>query len=165
MKTLSRSYACPGASARAAVVAAALIGAALAPQSAIAADPDPTVTACLNAFDNHPFGSNPKYKTLPVSVKVFGVGKKTIDDEMTSSPALVYVKQGVNVMGGTVVELLNPNGWYCMRSAVNVMGGFTIKLACGAQFAVIGEGASVMSASDGEAGTTVMGSTKVERLC
>lgn len=132
---------------------------------ALAADPDPTVTACLNAFGDHPFGSNPEFKTLPVAVKVFGVGKKTIDKEITSSPALVYVKQGVNVMGGTVVELRNPQGWYCMRAAVNVMGGFTVKLACGAHFAVLGEGASVMSGSDGENGTTVMGSTRVERDC
>ncbi len=135
------------------------------PTSAVAADPDPTITACLEAFGEHPFGSNPEFKTLPVAVKVFGVGKKTIDDEKTSSPALVYVKQGVNVMGGTVVELRNPQGWYCMRAAVNVMGGFTVKLACGARFAVLGEGASVMSSSDESNGTTVMGSTNVEQDC
>lgn len=135
------------------------------PTPVSAADPDPTITACLAAFGDHPFGSNPEFKTLPVAVKVFGVGKKTIDDEQTSSPALVYVKQGVNVMGGTVVELRNPQGWYCMRAAVNVMGGFTVKLACGAHFAVLGQGASVMSGSDGANGTTVMGSTTIERDC
>lgn len=134
-------------------------------KDAHAADPSSTVTACLDAFGEHPFGDNPEFRTLPVAVRVFGIGKATVDKEVTSSPALVYVKQGVNVMGGTTISLSNPQGWYCMRSVVNVMGGFTIKLACDAQFAVIGEGASVLSSSDGDKGTTVMGKTKIERDC
>ena len=137
----------------------------VAPVAAQDSEANSTIAACLEAFGDHPFGSNPTFRTLPVAVRVFGIGKKTVDKEITSSPALVYIKQGINIAGGTVVDLRNPQGWYCMRSAVNVAGGFTIKLACDAQFAVLGQGASVLSGSDGENGTTVMGSTTVRRDC
>ncbi len=124
------------------------------------------ISACLSAFDGHPFGKNPSFRTLPVKVKVFGIGKDTIDDTVTDSPELVYVRTGVNVAGGSVVKLNNPNGWYCMRSSVNVMGGMIIRLACDAKFVMIGQGATVFGGSDTESsGTTVMGSTKVERDC
>jgi len=124
------------------------------------------ITACLAAFGEHPFGNDPDYRTLPVKVKVFGIGKDTVDGTRTDAPELVYVRTGVNVAGGSVVQLGNPNGWYCMRSAVNVMGGLAIRLACGARFAMLGEGTTVMgSAADGDTGTTVMGSTRIERDC
>lgn len=147
--------------------AALLLGSTLAPgTAAAAADVDPIIAACLTAFGEHPFSDNPAYRTLPVKVKVFGIGKDSVDDVITTEPALVYIKTGVNVMGGTVVHLKNPRGWYCMRPAVNVMGGFTIKLACDAHFAVVGQGTSVMSNdSDDSKATTVMGSTTVERDC
>lgn len=134
---------------------------------ALADDAAPAaITACLTAFGEHPFGSNPEFRTLPVKVKVFGIGKDTIDDTVTSAPELIYVRTGVNVAGGSVVQLNNPNGWYCMRSSVNVMGGLVIRLACDAKFAMLGEGATVLGGSDEEnMGTTVMGGTKVERDC
>jgi len=124
------------------------------------------ITACLAAFGDHPFSSNPSFRTLPVKVKVFGIGKDTIDDISTAEPELIYVRTGVNVAGGSVIQLNNPNGWYCMRSAVNVMGGLVIRLACDAKFAILGEGATVLgSDTEGNTGTTVMGGTQVERDC
>lgn len=124
------------------------------------------ITACLDAFEDHPFSENPEYRELTTGVKVFGIGQNTVDDKETSKPDLVYVTTAVNVMGGTTISLLNPNGWYCMRSNVNVMGGVKIKLACDAKFALIGDGATVLSNSDTEGqGTTVMGSTRIERQC
>jgi len=128
------------------------------------------IGACLTAFGDHPFGSDPAYRTLPVKVKVFGIGKDTVDDARTAGPELVYVRTGVNVAGGSLVRLNNPNGWYCMRSAVNVMGGLVIRLACDAKFVMLGEGATVLGGTtgddtDGNTGTTVMGGTHVERDC
>jgi hypothetical protein len=95
----------------------------LAPMVVSAQEVDSSIAACLKAWGTHPFGNNPQFKTLQTSVKVFGIGKNTSDTETTNSPSLVLVNPGVNVMGGTVIELLNPNGWYCLRTTVNVMGG------------------------------------------
>ena len=67
---------------------------------------------------------------------------------------------------GSINDAVTAFVWYCMRSAVNVMGGFTIKVACDAKFAMIGEGAVVLGgSSEGNTGTTVMGGTQVERNC
>ena len=126
---------------------------------------DENITACLKAFGEHPFGDNPKYKSLAVSVKVFGIGKDTVDDEITSEPSLVFIKPGVNVMGGNLIDLRNPQGWYCMRTSVNVMGGLDIRIACNAKFVIVSEETSVMSNSNENKGITVMGSTHVERDC
>jgi len=94
-----------------------------APAAVLAQEVDSSIAACLKAWGKHPFGKNPTFKTLTTSVKVFGIGKNTSDTEVTSSPTLILVNPGVNVMGGSVIELLNPNGWYCLRATVNVMGG------------------------------------------
>ena len=145
-----------------------LLSAIIAPNPVAAQDDTaPTaITQCLAAFGENPFGSNPSYRTLPVKVKVFGIGKNTVDDTVTDSPELVYVRTGVNVAGGSVVSLNNPQGWYCMRSAVNVMGGLTINIACGAKFVMLGSGATVLGGSSNEnTGTTVMGGTTVHRDC
>jgi hypothetical protein len=99
----------------------------------LAAEVDPAIASCLKAWGKQPFGSNPTYKTMSTSVKVFGIGANPADTERTSSPSLVLVNTGVNVMGGTTLELLNPNGWYCFKSNVNVMGSLRIKAACKAQ--------------------------------
>jgi hypothetical protein len=126
---------------------------------------DSSIATCLKTWGKHPFGKNPTYKTLSTSVKVFGIGKNTADTEATSSPALVLINPGVNVMGGTTIELLNPNGWYCLRTNVNVMGGFTIKAHCKARLASASEGGSgttVMGNNADQKGVTVMGSTQVE---
>jgi len=137
------------------------------PQTAKADDSAPAaITACLTAFESHPFSSNPEYRTLPVKVKVFGIGKDTIDNVTTAGPELVYIRAGVNVAGGSLIQLNDPNGWYCMRTAVNVMGGLTIKLACNAKFVMLGGGATVLgSSTEEQLGTTVMGGTQVEREC
>lgn len=136
---------------------------ALAP--AVAADEgDSPVDSCLKAWGKHPFGKNPQYKTLSTAVKVFGIGRDTADTEPTSGPALVLVNPGVNVAGGSVVQVLNPNGWYCFRTTVNVMGGLTIKAHCKTHLATTsGDLLAAENASDVK-GVTVMGSTQVERV-
>ena len=136
----------------------------LAPVAVSAQSPDPSITTCLQAWGEHPFGGNPPYKTLATSVKVFGIGRATADAEVTSAPTLVLVSAGVNVMGGSTVELLNPNGWYCLRSNVNVMGGMIIKAHCKAHLASAVDGVTVMGENADNKGVTVMGATRVEHV-
>ena len=122
------------------------------------------VQACLKAWGKHPFGSNPAYTTLATSVKVFGIGQGTADRESTPEPRLIVVNPGVNVMGGSEIELLNPNGWYCLRAAVNVMGGMDIKLHCSAKLASSTSGTTVMGGENAAKGVSVMGAISVQRV-
>lgn len=123
------------------------------------------ITKCLEAWGTHPFGTKPKFKTLSASVKVFGIGTNPKDDKVTSAPALVLVSSAVNVMGGTVFELLNPNGWYCFRANVNVMGGMIIKAQCKAHLAFATNGTTFLGSNETSAkGVTVMGKSKVELI-
>ena len=123
---------------------------------------DPAIASCLRAWGKQPFGSNPRYKTLSTSVKVFGIGANPADTERTGAPALVLVNPGVNVMGGTTLELLNPNGWYCFKSNVNVMGSLRIKAACKAHLASAHDGTTVLGSNSDNKSVTVMGKTQVE---
>jgi hypothetical protein len=133
-----------------------------------AADEGSPISSCLKSWGTHPFGADPKFKTLTTSVKVFGIGKDTIDSDVTDAPALIMVSPGVNVMGGSTISLLNPNGWYCFRSNVNVMGGLTIKAHCNAKLASSTEGATVMGSNPDQSkeqkGVTVLGSSTIERV-
>lgn len=135
-----------------------------APARVLAEEADSSIAACLKAWGTHPFGKNPTYKTMQTSVKVFGIGQSTSDTETTSAPALVLINPGVNVMGGSTVELLNPNGWYCLRTTVNVMGGMNIRAHCKSHLASTSDGATVLGTSTESKGVTVMGSTRVERI-
>lgn len=142
-----------------------LCAALAAPTLVLADDTDDSMAACLKAWGTHPFGKQPAYKTLQTSVKVFGIGKSTSDNDATTSPALVLVNPDVNVMGGSTIELMNPNGWYCLRSTVNVMGGLNIRAHCNTHLASAKDGATVMGTSSiDNKGVTVMGTTTVERV-
>jgi hypothetical protein len=127
-----------------------------------ASELDSSIASCLKAWDKHPFGKNPRYKTLGTSVKVFGIGQNPADTERTDSPSLVLVNSSVNVMGGNTLELLNPNGWYCFRSNVNVMGGVKIRANCKAHLASASDGVTVLGSNSDNKSVTVMGSTQVE---
>lgn len=123
---------------------------------------DPSIAGCLRAWGTHPFGTNPAFRTLATSVKVFGIGGNPSDTAHTNSPALVLVNPGVNVMGVTTLELLNPNGWYCFRSNVNVMGKLRIRAACKAHLASASDGVTVLSSNPDQKSVAVLGSTQVE---
>ena len=141
-----------------------LLGASALAPAVAAEEGDSPVASCLRAWGKHPFGKNPQYKTLATAVKVFGIGRDTADTEPTQGPVLVLINPGVNVAGGSVVQVLNPNGWYCFRTTVNVMGGLTIKAHCKSRLATTsGDVMGAGNASDGK-GVTVMGSTQVERV-
>lgn len=141
-----------------------LLGASVAASAMAAQTDDSPVDSCLNAWGNHPFGKNPSYKTLSTSVKVFGIGPETADTEVTPAPALILVNPGVTVGGNSVVQVLNPNGWYCFRTTVSVMGDLTIKAHCKSHLATTaGDVLAGTNAADGK-GVTVLGTTQVERV-
>lgn len=128
----------------------------------IAEDVDSSIATCLRAWGKHPFGRSPRYTTLATSVRVFGIGQRPADTVRTDSPSLVLVNPGVNVMGGTTLELLNPNGWYCFKSNVNVMGGLNIRAHCKAHLASVSSGTTVLGSNSDNKSVTVLGATHVE---
>ena len=131
---------------------------------------DGSIAACLKAWVDHPFGKNPKFKTLETSVKVFGIGTSAADTELTSSPSLVLINPIVNVMGASSIDLMNPNGWYCLRTTVNIVGGVSIRAHCKAQLAATSDGVAARGNNTGNRGikdlnVTLMGSVSIERPC
>ncbi|MGP1676264.1 MAG: hypothetical protein ACTS6J_03815 [Burkholderiales bacterium] len=140
------------------------------PMLVSAREVDSSIAACLAAWGDHPFGKTPRFKTLETSVKVFGIGRETGDTAPTSSPSLVLIKPSFNVMGGSTIELLNPNGWYCLRTTVSVMGRVSIRVNCKAQLAMTSDGKTVLGNNREnrgirDIGVTSMGSISVERPC
>ena len=141
-----------------------------APMVAAAEEVDSSVAACLKAWGHHPFGKNPQFKTLATSVKVFGIGSGAGDTEPTSSPSLVLINPVFNVMGKSTIELLNPNGWYCLRTTVSVMGGVSIRAHCKARLAATSDGKTVLGNNTEnrnikDIGVTAVGAISVERPC
>ena len=125
-----------------------------------ASEDDDSIALCLKSWDAHPFGKTPQYKTLKVPVKVFGMGGDPSDTTATETPSLVLVNLGLNVGSKSTYELLNPNGWYCLKTSATIMGEVTIKAHCKAQLASTSTGVAVMGS--GDKGVTVMGSTEVK---
>lgn len=129
-----------------------------------------SVAACLKAWGNEPFGKNPQFKTLETSATVFGVGRRAGDAKPTSSPSLVLVNPIINVMGGSTIELLNPNGWYCLRTAISVLGRLTVRVQCKAHVAMTSNGRTMQGNDVGSRGirdlsVTSVGTISVERPC
>ena len=140
------------------------------PMTVSAEEIDSSIAACLKAWGDHPFGKNPQFKTLDTSVKMFGVGKSSGDTERTSAPSLVLINPIVNVMGGSTVELMNPNGWYCMRTTISIAGGVSIRAHCKAQLAATSDGKTMLgnkteNRAIKDLNVTVMGSVDIERPC
>lgn len=135
----------------------------LSPGLALASADEGAIQSCLRAWGQHPFGNKPHhYRLLNSSVKVFGIGQGIDDTVSTKNPELILVDTGVNVMGGSTVQLLNPQGWYCFASNVNVMGSLTLRAHCKAHLASASNGVTVMGGDPSNKSVTVMGSTNVE---
>lgn len=144
--------------------------AALTISSASAAAPEPGDQAvldhCIASWgDKSPFPKGtPPMKEFETGVKVFGVGRNAIDDEVTAKPSLILVRPAVNVMGKSTIRLGNPRGWYCFRSNTSVMGKITIEAVCDAHFASAQEdGATVGAVDETSKGVTVFGALRVVR--
>lgn len=94
------------------------------------------VAQCINKWGRVPFtGTFTNVKRIKAAVSVYGIGSVINDVNQTSAPMLVLIDAGVNVMGSTVYNLLNNNGYYCMKVNVNVNTDFDINLACNAKLA------------------------------
>jgi len=74
-------------------------------------------------------------RRIYAAVTVGGFGVAVNDVTQTSGPALILVDAGVNVGGAPVYNMLNNNGYYCMKVNVNVNTAFTVNLACQAHLA------------------------------
>ena len=140
------------------------------PMAVSAREVDSSIAACLKAWGDHPFGKAPQFKTLETSVKVFGIGKQAADTEPTSSPSLVLINPSFNVMGGSTIELLNPNGWYCLRTTVSIMGRVSIRAHCKAHLASTSAGSTVLGNNSQNRNikditVTAMSSVSVDRPC
>jgi hypothetical protein len=123
----------------------------------------PGVRRCLAAWKDHPFDAqSPKFRVIEPKVGVFGIGGDIKDDVATPAPELVYIRPAVSVMSKSDIDLLNPNGWYCIEKSVSVMAKIAIRLQCKAHLATTEEGVSVMGG--GDRGVIVMGATRVEKV-
>ena len=120
------------------------------------------IQRCLANWKDHPFAASTDYRVIEAKVGVFGIGGDVKDDTVTAKPELVYVRPAVSVMSKSDIELLNPNGWYCLEKSVAVMAKIEIELHCNAKLATTEEGVSVMGG--GDSGVNVMGATRIERV-
>jgi hypothetical protein len=73
------------------------------------------------------------------------------------------IKANVAVLSKATLDLMNPQGWYCLKGQVSVLGKSEIHLHCSAHLTSSSDGATVMGASDTDKGVTVLGSTRVIR--
>ena len=140
------------------------------PMAVSAREVDSSIAACLKAWGDHPFGKAPQFKTLETWGKVFEIGTQAADTEPTSSPSLVLIKPSFNVMGGSTIELLNPNGWYCLRTTVSIMGRVSIRAHCKAHLASTSAGSTVLGNNSQNRNikditVTAMSGISVERPC
>lgn len=155
----------------AAILAVLAFGLALSlPTTVAARELDSSLAACLEVWGDHPFGKTPQYKTLDTSIKVFGIGGERVDAAPTSSPALVLINPSFNLMGGSTINLLNPNGWYCLRTTVSLLGNVNIRAHCKAHLAAASGGSAALgnnseNRSVKDLAVTMIGSVSVERPC
>lgn len=114
------------------------------------------VAQCINKWGKVPFtGTFTNVKRIKASVSVYGIGNVLNDVAQTSAPMLVLVDAGVNVMGNPTYNLLNNNGYYCMKVNVNVQTDLDINLACNAKLADNSVQVNVASSVNSE--TSVIG--------
>ena len=128
------------------------------------------IAACLSIWPDHPFAKHPEFKTLGTSVKLLGIGSTVEDRQPTAAPTLVLINPIFNVLGSSTIELLNPNGWYCLRTMVSLAGTVKIRAHCKAQLAETSAGSTVRgnnveNRSLKDKAVTMVGSVEVERPC
>ncbi len=121
--------------------------------------------ACLKHWGTHPFGEgNLDYRTIAASVRVFGIGASVQDDRETEQPELVLIKPSVSVFSRGTLNLLNPQGWYCLEGKVAVFSAVDIQIGCRTNLASSSDGATVLGSNDRRDGVTVLGTSNVHRI-
>ncbi len=135
--------------------------------AAIDAGDQEAINQCIAAWGaKSPFPKGtPPDKVFSTGVKVFGVGKAAVDEEVTAKPSLILVRPAVNVLGKSTLRLANPKGWYCFRSNVTVMGKITIQAHCDARIASAREdGTTIGAVDESNRGVSVFGALRVSRF-
>lgn len=142
------------------VMIAAALGATAAPRTARAQDEYMNdIRLCMQNWKTHPFGDRPQYRVIAPQVRVFGIGGNVDDTSPTEKPELVYIRPNVSVMSKSTLNLMNPNGWYCLANNTAVMAKIVINLDCRAHLASSEEGVAVLGG--GDKGVNVLGKTAV----
>ena len=114
------------------------------------------VAQCITKWGKVPFtGTFTNVRRIKAAVSVYGIGSVINDVAQTAQPMLVLIDAGVNVMGNPTYNLLNNNGYYCMKVNVNVKTDFDINLACNAKLA--DNSVQVNVASEVNSETSVIG--------
>lgn len=114
------------------------------------------VAQCITKWGKVPFtGTFTNVRRIKAAVSVYGIGNVINDVAQTAQPMLVLIDAGVNVMGNPTYNLLNNNGYYCMKVNVNVKTDFDINLACNAKLA--DNSVQVNVASEVNSETSVIG--------
>jgi hypothetical protein len=121
------------------------------------------IKECLKKWGNSPFTEKSPFRVVSAKVKVMGIGQDINETNKTSQPELVLIRPAVTVMAKTEMNLENPNGWYCLKGETAVLGKMQINLHCKAHMAASQGTATVLGSDNHEAGTTVLGSTRVAR--
>jgi hypothetical protein len=111
------------------------------------------VAQCITKWGRVPFtGTFTNVRRIKAAVSVYGIGTVINDTIQTSTPALILVDAGVNVMGNPVYNFMNNNGYYCMKVNVNVQTDLDINLACNAKLADNSVQVNVASTTNSETG-------------
>lgn len=141
--------------------------------SGVAYSSSPTSAAralndCAKQWESQPFGKiteDTKFRTITGKVRVMGIGSETVDDEVTDAPVLILIEPSVNVLTKTLYRLLNPNGYYCLKSKVAVLAKTVIVADCKAHIAAT-QGTDVLASNDGgpNQGVGVLASSQIERV-
>lgn len=92
---------------------------------------------CLAKWQDNPFKGTTvtNYRKISASVSIGGIGNLINDNENTAQPFLTLVEAGVNVFGSPTYNLMNRNGYYCIKVNVNVSTNLSINLHCNARLA------------------------------
>jgi hypothetical protein len=123
------------------------------------------IKSCLSNWPNHPFkGEQADFRVLTSSVKVLGIGEDLNDLTKTAEPRLILVKPNVSVMSKSQMNLLNPNGWYCLKGKVSVLAKTEINIGCATHITSSASGTTVLGASEGDTGVTVLGKTVINKI-
>jgi len=131
--------------------------------SAFATDSD-EIQNCLKTWGKTPFSKdNPDFRVISSKVRVMGIGDSVEDNRPTEKPELVLLKPAVSVMSKSIMTLMNPNGWYCIKGKVDVLGKTEIKLHCKAHMASSNDTTTVLGSNKENSGVTVLGKSIVTR--
>ena len=93
------------------------------------------IQACLAKWGNAPFQADSSYRTVRAAVGWTRGEKTFVDATQTSSPELILVPAIVSVFGTVTYKLQNPNGWYCLSTAVGVRGETRVEIPASAYLA------------------------------